>query len=143
MWGILSINVHALVMHWEVLQVRQHSIQSTMQHKYFSVLITLTGFSASEPEVFFLFLFLADNENRLKVKICIDFHWLCSCLLSWTSENYLEWDEENMLAAVSRGELWFRWWTRTCLHFNTERPFGNWDSKNRTAFWNMHTNIAR
>lgn len=61
-------------MHWGVLQVRQHSIQSTMLHKYFSVLITRIGFSASEPEIFFLFLFLADNENRLKVKICIDFH---------------------------------------------------------------------
>lgn len=67
-------------MHWRVLQVRQHSIQSTMQHKYLSVLITGIGFSASEPEIFFLFLFLADNKNRLKVKICIDFHCLCSCL---------------------------------------------------------------
>lgn len=65
-------------------------MQSTMLHKYFSVLITHIGFSASEPEIFLLFLFLADNENRLKVKICIDFHWLCSCLLSWTSEYYSE-----------------------------------------------------
>lgn len=67
-------------MHGGVLQVRQRSIQHTIQHKYISVLITGIGFSASELEILFLFSFLADNQNTLKVKICIDFHWLCSCL---------------------------------------------------------------
>lgn len=73
-------------------------------------------------------------------------YWFSLALLmslSWTSENYLEWDEENMLTAISKGEWWVRWWTRMCLHFNTNWPFGNWNSKNRTVFWNVHTNIAK
>lgn len=124
--GFRDSNVHELVMHGGVLQVRQRSIQHTIQHKYVSVLITGIGFSASEED-FILLSFLADHQNRLKAKICIDFHWLCSCV--WATYQEI-WNKikENVHAAVSREEWWVTWWARTCLDFNTNWPLGNWKS---------------
>lgn len=112
------------------MQIRQCRIQHTVQHKYISVLTTGIGFSASELENFFLFSFLADKQNRLKVKICIDFHWLCSCL--WAAYQKI-WNEKKKMclqlfpegnAGLDDG-LECAWISTQTDHLETERVFKN------------------